>query len=322
MRIAVLVVNGVTDSGLGLLRDVFAAADLLAGRIDEHIEAFEVTLLATHPQVRTGYGLTAVAEPLAGVGDNPPDHLLVPSLGLLDADDLVRSAADSDTLEDLRTAHEHGVAVGAACSGTLLLAEAGLLVGRAATTSWWLGPTFRARYPDVLLDESQALVVSDTVTTAGAALAHLDLALSLVRRVSPWLADAVSDYLAVGDRPQQGDLARPTLLATSDPILVAFDRAVRDQLAGPIDIARLAPNLGVSQRTLQRLTATVLGMTPVHYVQQVRLERAVDLLRTTNLSLTTVAHAVGYGDGTTLGTLLRRRRGTTPEQVRRRQRHR
>ena len=247
-----------------------------------------------------------------------PDHLLIPSLGLINAEKLVQAVSSSDALEDVRALHADGVAVAAACSGTFFLAEAGLLAGRAATTSWWLGPTFRASYPDVLLDESRALVVSETVTTAGAALAHLDLALSLVRRVSPWLAEAVSDYLAVGDRPQQGDLVRPALLATSDPVLVAFDRAVRDRLTSAIDIGLLASNLGVSQRTLQRLTSTVLGTTPVRYVQQIRLERALDLLRTTDLSVKAVAHAVGYHDATTLGTLIRRRRGTTPEQVRRR----
>jgi len=100
-------------------------------------------------------------------------------------------------------------------------------------------------------------------------------------------------------------------------VLSAFDRAVRHGVAGPLEVAQLARQLGVSQRTLQRLTSTVLGMTPVRYIQQVRLERATALLRTTDLSIASVAHAVGYQDATTLGTLLRRRRGTTPGQLRR-----
>ncbi|WP_295695938.1 helix-turn-helix domain-containing protein [Lapillicoccus sp.] len=318
MHIAILLVDGVADSGMGLLRDVFSAADLLAARIDEHIDPFRVTLHATGNRVTTGYGLTAATDPVTTLSAARPDHLLIPSLGLIDTDELLQAVSSSDVLEDVRALHADGVAVAAACSGTFLLAESGLLAGRVATTSWWLGPTFRARYPDVLLDESRALVVSETVTTAGAALAHIDLALSLVRRVNPWLADAVSDYLAVGDRPQQGDLMRPNLLPTSDPVLVAFDRAVRDRLTGSIDIRLLASDLGVSQRTLQRLTSSVLGTTPVHYVQQIRLERALDLLRTTDLSVRSVAHAVGYRDATTLGTLIRRRRGTTPAQVHRR----
>jgi len=125
-------------------------------------------------------------------------------------------------------------------------------------------------------------------------------------------------YHAVGDRPRQGDVTRPALIAITDKVLSAFDRAVRSGLAGPLDIGRLSRNIGVSQRTLQRLTSSTLGMTPMQYVQQVRLERAIGLLRTTDLSVAMVAHAVGYQDATTLGTLIKRRRGTTPEQLRRR----
>lgn len=75
-------------------------------------------------------------------------------------------------------------------------------------------------------------------------------------------------------------------------------------------IADLACDLGISQRSLQRLTSTVLGLSPVRYIQQVRLERAIELLRTSELSLRAVAHAVGYQDATTLGTLIRRGAGS------------
>jgi len=318
MRIALLVVNGVADSGLALMRDVFVAANLLAGQLDPHIDRFGVTLHATQGTIRTAYGLDVDAQSMVAVLDEAPDVLITPSLGLVTAEQVVQAVIADDAVPMLRAAHQAGIPTAGACSGTFFLAEAGILTGHDATTSWWLGPTFRARYPSVRLDESQALVVSDGVTTAGAALAHLDLALSLVRRASPALSDAVSDYLAVGDRPRQGDVTRPALIAITDKVLCAFDRAVRSGLAGPLDIGRLARHTGVSQRTLQRLTSSMLGMTPIQYVQQVRLERAIGLLRTTDLSVAMVAHAVGYQDATTLGTLIKRRRGTTPEQLRRR----
>ncbi|GAA5141735.1 hypothetical protein GCM10023340_03930 [Nocardioides marinquilinus] len=318
MRVVILVVDGVADSGLGLVRDVFVAANLLRDRIDPHIAPFEVSVRASRPEVRSAYGLAIDADPLAEVLDDPPDHLVVPGFGVVSADDVVEVVTTMGDLPDVRTLHGRGVATSAACSGTFVLAEAGILDRRAATTSWWLGPVFRQRYPDVDLDESAALVVDETVTTAGAALAHLDLALAAVRRVSPSLTEAVGDYLAVGDRPRQAELVRPSLLPATDPVLVAFDQAVRDRIADPLDIGRLAADLGVSKRTLQRLTAASFGMPPVRYVQQVRLERAVDLLRSTDLSVADVARAVGYQDATTLATLIRRRRGTTPEQIRRR----
>ena len=313
-----MLVDGVADSGLALIQDVFVAANLLAERVDPHIAEFAVSLRATGEQVRTAYGLRVATEPIAGLRTEPPDVLITPSLGLITVEEILQAVSSEQVAALLGILREHPGPLAGACSGTFFLAEAGVLDGRDATTSWWLGPSFRDRYPAVRLDESEALVVSDHVTTAGAALAHLDLSLSIVRGVSPVLADLVADYLAVGDRPRQGDVIRTGFLATRDPVLSAFDRAVRDGLAGPLDIARLAHQVGVSQRTLQRLTASTLGMTPVRYIQQVRLEHAIDLLRTTELGLTAIAHAVGYQDATTLTTLIRRRRGTTPEQLRRR----
>lgn len=318
MRIALLAVDGVADSGLALIRDVFVAANLLGPRVNLDVQPFLVSVRASHPRVRTAYGLDLRAEPLHTVHHASTDVLITPSLGLLAADDIVREVSGSDTIGTLRALHANGVALAGACSGTFFLAEAGVLAGRPATTSWWLGPTFRARYPRVQLDESQALVVTDGITTAGAAMAHLDLALSIVRRTSPALSDLVADYLAVGDRPRQSDITRPRALPISDPVLAAFDRAVRADLAGPLSVAEIAHHIGVSQRTLQRLTAAALGVSPVRYLQQVRLERAIELLRSSDLSVTAIAHAVGYQDATTLGTLIRRQRGTTPAQLRRR----
>ena len=88
----------------------------------------------------------------------------------------------------LRHRADQGAITGAACTGTFVLANAGLPDGEAATTSWWLGPTFRECFPKVKLDESRMPVTSARRITAGAALAHLDMALSLVRSVSLELA--------------------------------------------------------------------------------------------------------------------------------------
>src|SRR3546814_9630996 len=81
------------------------------------------------------------------------------------------------------------------CSGSFLLAESGLLDGHRAPTSWWLGPMFRQRYPNVTLDESRMIVNSTRFTTAGAALAPVDLALRIIRGRSPALADRKSTRL-------------------------------------------------------------------------------------------------------------------------------
>jgi transcriptional regulator GlxA family with amidase domain len=215
--------------------------------------------------------------------------------------------------------HAAGSDLAAACTGTFFLAEAGVLDGLLATTSWWLGPAFRRRYTAVRLDESRTLARDGRVTTAGAAFAHIDLALSIVAQESPALADLVARYLVIGDRPSQAISAVPSHLAGHDPVVTAFERWVRDHIAGPLQISRAAAAIGVSERTLQRTTAAVLGMSPIDFVHEIRLDEATFLLRTTSRTVDAIAAAVGYQNTGTLRALVRRRRGTTISALRKAQ---
>jgi len=97
-----------------------------------------------------------------------------------------------------------------------VLAESGLLNQQRATTTWWLAPVFRERYPQVFLDESDMVVKSGNVVTAGAALGHMDLALWLISGVSPELASLTGRYLIVDSRPSQTAYALTDNLIHSD----------------------------------------------------------------------------------------------------------
>ncbi|MFI8088480.1 GlxA family transcriptional regulator [Streptomyces sp. NPDC086080] len=204
----------------------------------------------------------------------------------------------------------------AACTATFLLAESGVLNGLQATTSWWLAPHFRRRYPQVHLDETRMLAHADGITTAGAAFAHLDLALDLIGRRSPALAELTARYLVIDPRPTQSTYAIPSHLSRADPLVDAFERRLRAQLDQPLSIADTARALGSSERTLQRACDRTLGISPVQFAQEIRLEQAMHLLRTTDLSTEAVARRVGYSNATTLTTLLRRHH-TSPGQLRR-----
>ncbi|MFF4283434.1 GlxA family transcriptional regulator [Streptomyces kronopolitis] len=209
-----------------------------------------------------------------------------------------------------------GVPLAAACTSTFLLAEAGVLEGLTATTSWWLAPAFRQTYPEVALDESRMLAHAPGVTTAGAAMAHLDLALSLVRQASPALADLTARYLVVDHRPTQAGYAIPSHLARTDPTVSAFENWVRTHIDQPPRMAEAARAVGASERTLQRAVGKVLGISPLRFAQDIRLEQAAHLLRTTDLPTETIARRVGYENASTLTTLLRQRLGTTPGRLR------
>ena len=316
MRVGILAVDGMLDLGLACLLDILSTANTLSPQVGMAGEPFETVPIGLDDRIRTAHGLTLATTPWAAL-DEPPELVVMPALGLRPPPDIVDVVRGHPALTIVMQLPERDMAVAAVCSGTFFLAEAGLLDGRTVTTSWWLGPAFRSRYPAVDLDESRALVVAEDVTTAGAAFAHVDLALSLVRRRSPALADLVARYLVVGDRPAQGSVAVMSMLAAANPVLAAFERHVRERLAEPIGIAGAARAVGVSERSLQRITAETLGISPLRFVQDVRLDHALVLFRTTDSSAEQIARAVGYRNAGTLGALLRRERHTTLGALRR-----
>ena len=314
MRVAVLAVDGMFDSGLTTVLDILATANVLSGQAGLPAVPFEVTPVSGGGSITTAHGLQLATTPWRELHDDPsrrPELAVMPAVGLRPPGEIVDIVRGHDFLAPIAALSETGTGLAAACSGTFFLAEAGVLDQLTATTSWWLSPAFRARYPRVELDDSRTLAIAGHVTTAGAAFAHIDLALSLVHRTSPVLADLVARYLVIGDRPSQAAAAVPSLLATGDPTVAAFERHIRQHLAEPIGIDGAARALGVSERTLQRATRATLGMSPIRFVQEVRLEQATYLLRTTAQAPAVIATAVGYQDVSTLRTLIRRRRNTT-----------
>jgi transcriptional regulator GlxA family with amidase domain len=315
MDVAVLVLDGVFDSGLAAVLDVVHTANELRGQLADPPPPWRVRITGLRRRVRTGAGHLVTTEPVT----HDPELLVVPGVAEKRPDQLIEFAsgrAQAPARLLVAETRSRRTPIAAACTATFLLAEAGILDDRRATTSWWLAPVFRARYPAVALDDNHMLVRDDGITTAGAAFAHVDLALSLVAERSPTLADLVARYLVVDHRPSQGTFAIPSLLAQTDPVVSAFERWVRENLAEPLRLPAAARALGTSERTLQRAVQRVLGKSPVEFVQDVRLEQAAHLLRTTDMSAQAVSRQVGYENAGTLRTLLRRRRGTTVAQLR------
>jgi len=313
MRIYVLALDGVFDLGLSAFLDTLALANQLGGGAP----AANVQLVGVRRRVRTQHGLVV---PVANARSaRRPDVVLLPALGAVSPDGIAaalerRDVADVQAL--LVDWEARGTRVCAACGGTFIVAASGLLDGGAATTTWWLAPLFRARFPRVELDETRMVVASGNVVTAGAALAHLDLALWLVRQRSPALAALVARYLVVEPRPSRAVHAIPDQLAHTDPIVERFETWARGALSSPFSLADAARTVGTSQRTLSRRMQRVLGKSPVAYVQELRVERAVHLLRTSDASVDDIAAEVGYSDGVTLRTLLRRKTGCGVRELR------
>jgi transcriptional regulator GlxA family with amidase domain len=312
MRVAVLVLDDVFDSGLAAVLDILRCANELRGRLPQPPPAWEVSTVGFGARARTGAGLTVGLEPVGLVDDC--DLLLVPAVAerrperLVDYLDGPGSAPARNLLARARARR---TPIASACAGTFLLAESGVLDGLSATTTWWLAPLFRRRYPQVTLDQNRMVTSCDGVTTAGAAFGHVDLALTLVRQRSPALSDLVANFLVIDERPSQAAHTMSATLAAADPTVAAFERWARDHLDRPLSVRDAAQALGVSERTLQRTTRAVLGTSPVRFVQDLRIEQATHLLRSTDHSMEAIARRVGYENANTLRVLLRTRTGTT-----------
>ncbi len=319
-RILVLAPDGVIDSSLALTHDALATANRLAvarGRA----EPFRITWLNPgRRRIRTAMGATLAAEPSASATDY--GALVLPGLGMADAAEIDRRLGGPDlrrAVEWLRGNAHACPLVAASCSAVFLAAEAGLLTGKAATTTWWLGSVFRQRYPDVELDETRMLVADDATLCAGAALAHMALRLHLLARTAgPELARDVPRYLLLEERPSQARFMMLSAVAGMGAQVRDIERWIRAHLAQPFTVAGMARELGMSPRTLDRRVRAATGKGPGDLVQRIRLERATHLLETSDSALDDVATAVGYGDATTLRRLLRRHLHTNPSELRRR----
>jgi transcriptional regulator GlxA family with amidase domain len=317
MRIHVLALNGVFDTGLAAVLDAFGTANALAEMTGISSLRFQMKVVGLRKSVTTARGLSVPV--IAAVRAQTPDAVVMPAILHMKPEPLVQVLAGSEVREAgavLRKWSGRGAMTATACIGTFVLAEAGLLDGEEATTTWWLSPLFRQRYPRVRLDESRIIVQSNTMVTAGAALSHLDLALTLIRRASPELANVTARYLVADERTLQSIYSIPDHLAHADPLMRQFERWARRRMAEGFSLDKAADALGTSKRTLARRMRSVLGKTPLAFFQDLRIERAVHLLKTSKHSVERIAELVGYADGVTLRTLLRRRLGKGVRELR------
>jgi transcriptional regulator GlxA family with amidase domain len=317
MRIAILALEGLWDTGLTVTLDAFKLANGFSAAQMDGKSRFDVSIVGMRRKVRSGQGFAIPVKAITP--DLKPDWVIVPALSTGRPEQLLPALERRDVkraIEQLRKWYAAGARIAASCIGTFVLAEAGLLDGGEATTTWWLAPLFRQRYPNVMLDETRMLVASDRIVTAGAAMGHLDLALWFIRQASPELAAVVSRYLLADLRSSQAPFIIPNHLAQADPLIQRFERWAREHLREGFSLQEAADALATSARTLQRRCEAVLGKSPLSYFQDLRVERAQSLLHGSGLDLDAIAAEVGYVDGATLRTLLRERLGRGVRELR------
>ena len=311
MKIGLAVADGCFGSGVVAMLDIFQTAELVRGDLDASIPPFEVSVAAPRRRVTASNGMT-IAAPRSLRELDDVDLVVVPALGTLtgpETEASIESRSGRSIVRAVGSVDPSRTKLAAVCTGVFALAETGMLEGRRVTTTWFLAPTFVARYPRIHLELDRMVVADGPMLTAGAAFAHIDLALAVLRGVSASVTEHVARLLLLDERPSQSVFVNYDLLEHEDPMVLAFERHVREHLSEPFDASRVAAAVGASRRTLERRTRQVIGLSPLGIVQRLRLERAQHLRRTTSLSTEAIARHVGYTNAETLRALERTARG-------------
>lgn len=254
------------------------------------------------PQIHVPDGLEAVrgADTVIAVGSGGED-------------------AHPDTLDALRTAHAAGARIASLCTGAFVLAQAGLLDGRDATTHWGLAGDLAARFPSVNVRPDVLYVEDGGVFTSAGAAAAIDLCLHLVRLDFGAAAANAAARLAVVSPVRPGGQAQfiETPLPPERGTSLADTRAwALSLLDRPLTLKDLAAHARTSVRTLTRRFHAETGLSPLQWLLHQRVDRARELLETTSLPMDQVAARSGLGSADSLRKHLTTRAGLTPSAYR------
>ncbi len=222
----------------------------------------------------------------------------------------------------LKRAHDAGTMLASACSGAVLLGEAGLLTNREATIHWGYVATLVNNYPGVKVKPSQSLVLSgeaQRIIMAGGGSSWQDLALYLIARfvgLKEAMEVAKVYMLQWHDLGQQPFAALMGFRQTEDAVINRCQEWIATNYRTHSPIAAMTEWSGLPERSLVRRFTKATGMTPLDYVHAHRLEEAKQMLETGDLPVEAIANEVGYEDTSFFGRLFRRKVGLTPAQYR------
>lgn len=257
------------------------------------------------------------------LSDFPQPHIAcVPEINLPPGEPL--KSRFIGEIEWLSHCYADGGTLATACSGAMLLAEAGLLDGLEATTHWAWCDVLRERHPTVKVREQHALVVSgdgQRLVMAGGGTSWLDLALYLISRFAG-VEEAMQvarlnliDWHAVGQQPF-ARLARSRQV--NDAVIARCQEWIAEHYQEPAPVTHMVRLSGLAERTFKRRFQEATGMSPLEYVHTLRIEEAKHMLETGEASIEAIAGEVGYEDSGFFSRLFRNKVNLTPAQYRKR----
>ncbi|MFE2376777.1 helix-turn-helix domain-containing protein [Streptomyces sp. NPDC059398] len=273
---------------------------------------YDLRVCAAAPGTTVAHGFVA-----GGAGDL--DDLVLADTVVVPACANVHREQPAELVEAVRAAHAAGARVAAICSGAFVLAAAGLLDGRRATTHWMHADELNRRHPDVRLDPKVLYVEDGGVYTSAGTAAGIDLCLELVRvDHGASVANALARRLVTPPHRAGGQSQYVELPAVGrdDITLGPLLDWARARLDRSITLADLARQASLSRRTLARRFEETIGVPPMRWLQQERIRRAQHLLETSTLPVEQVSVASGLGSAANLRRHFIRRVGLPPQAYR------
>jgi transcriptional regulator GlxA family with amidase domain len=250
------------------------------------------------------------------------DLVLVPTLFIESGESFGRR--NRGLVDWVRDAHEGGKQVFSTCTGSFLLAEAGLLDGRDATTHWAFVDQMKKQYPLIRVHGDRVLVAAtenSSIVTCGGAASWMDMMLYLVGRFGgPEIAKRLAriqmfDWHHNGQTPYARLTTRPQ---SADRIIHDAQEWLADHYADADPVMEMIRLSGLSRRAFGRRFLAATGHAPLDYVQRVRIEESKQLLETSTRTVEQVGSGVGYADPVSFRRLFKRMVGETPAAYRRR----
>ncbi|MYX08202.1 helix-turn-helix domain-containing protein [Streptomyces sp. SID8375] len=315
LRLGVLAYPGCFASEIFGVPDLLAMATHVAAAQGSPQPAYETSVISPRRRVIASGGSVLDVSAM-----RPVDVLIVPGFELSPTLDLDEALANlGPEVASIRSQAASGNAVVSICVGAFLVAEAGLLDGREATTSWLFADRFARRYADVRLRQESLVVTDRGVTTTAAFSAMYDFALQLIREHDgPRVARSTARIALVDDaRSTQAPYVDPELIPTvGREFSLGVKRWLDQNLSTRYDLPTLAQEFHVSTRTMLRRFGDEAGETPLAYLQTVRVRRARHLLETTDRTVASIATDVGYRDPGAFSDIFARHTGQRPREYR------
>lgn len=249
--------------------------------------------------------------------DGLPDIIVVPGrlTGPVTAEEAIPFA------RWLVAQHKRGAVLASNCGGAFLLAETGLLNGRAATTHWMFADLLQTRFPDVRVEPEKIVIDDGDIITAGGLMAWTDLGMRLIDRLlGPSIMVETSRFFLVdaSGREQRHYGSFAPRLTHGDEAILKVQHWLQAKGARAVGVTDMAREAGLEERTFLRRFKAATGVKPTEYAQCVRMEKARELLQFTRRTIDQIAWSVGYEDSTAFRRVFSRLVGLAPGDYRRR----